>query len=154
MPAFTPKSDKELNEENLWPEAEYDFEVIKADDKKFNTGSLGIALSIRLYDQDGAMRMVNDNLVFTDRAMFKVSQFCKCVGLYEQYKAGRLDAADCQQRSGRLKLGIEPEGEYPAKNKVKTYIVPKEMRKPAQAQAAKVTAPALQANSEPDDCPF
>jgi hypothetical protein len=150
MPSFKPKSDSELNSERLLPKAEYDFEVTKAEDKRFSTGSEGIALTVMLFVSDGTQRLCNDNLVFSEKAMFKVSNFAKATGLYEQYKAGRIDASDCEGRVGRCKVDIEPEGEFPAKNKITTYVVPKEARKPEQKQAVKVT-PAPQAEPADDD---
>lgn len=131
MPTFIPKSDKELNDERLLPEGEYDFEVVKAENKISKPkngereGSPMIKLDIRLYLDDGAMRMVSDFLVFKESSMFKISQFSKCVGLYELYKAGKIDAEDCVGRGGKLKLKIDPEGEFPSKNSVKSYVVPK-----------------------------
>lgn len=156
MPQFTPKSDKELAAENLLPVGEYDFEILGAENKTFNTGSEGIALKVGIYTSSGAVRFVNDNLIFVDKAMFKVSQFCKCVGLYESYKAGNLDAEDCKARAGKCKIGIEPEGEYPAKNKVSSYVIPKEFKKPEQPQSLKMaTAPIAETKPEAeDDVPF
>jgi hypothetical protein len=158
MPSFTPKSDSELNAERLLPDGEYGFEILGAENKRFGTGSEGIALKVGVYLPTGACRFVNDNLVFTDKAMFKVSQFCKCVGLYERYKAGQLDAEDCKGRTGRCKLATEPEGEFQAKNKVSSYIVPKSANgepKRSQPQSAKVeTAEPKTHKTHPDEIPF
>lgn len=144
MPKFTPKSDKELNAENLLPVGEYDFEITKAINKQFQTGSQGIALTVMVFTADGTGRLVNDNLVFSDKAMFKVSQFAKATGLYEKYSQGEIDASDCERRTGRCKVDIEPEGEYPAKNKIKSYVAPKANR---QAQDADSIA---REQSDPD----
>lgn len=135
MPKFSPKSDKELNEANLLPVGEYDFEISKAENKTFRSGSTGIALTVMVYTPDGTARLVNDNLVFSDAAMFKVSQFSKCVGLYEKYSAGDIDASDCVHRSGKCRVDIEPEGDYPAKNKIKSYVVPKLKRENQPAES-------------------
>jgi hypothetical protein len=162
MPQFNPKSDKEIAAENLLPAGEYDFEIIGAENKRFSTGSEGIALRVGVYTSTGAQRFVNDNLIFQDNCMFKVSNFAKSVGLYDAYKAGNIDAQDCIGRSGKCKLKIEPEGDYPAKNSVASYVAPKaanaEPRRP-QAQSVRVTpAPAaagtVAANSDEDPIPF
>lgn len=152
MPSFIPKSESDLNAERLLPKGEYDFEIGKAENKRFSTGSEGIALTVNIFTQDGAIRLVNDNLIFMESCMFKLSNFCKATGLYEHYKAGRLDAADCVGRNGRCKLDIEPEGEYPAKNKVTSYVVPKDQRRPAPARPSSPT-PATNPPDE-DDVPF
>lgn len=143
MPTFKPKTDKELQAENLLPIGEYDFEILGAENKTFRTGSEGIALKVGVFTSSGAQRFVNDNLIFQDNCMFKVSNFCKCVGLYEAYKAGNLDAEDCKGRGGKLRLKIEEEGEYPAKNVVANYVAPKAANaepKRSQPQSAKVTS--------------
>jgi hypothetical protein len=145
MGCFTPKSDSELNSERLLPKGEYDFEVSKAIDKTFKSGSIGIALTVTVFQPDGTCRLVNDNLVFTDAAMFKVSQFSKCVGLYEKYSQGEINAIDCERRSGRCKVDIEPEGEFPAKNVIKGYVVPK-----VKPQAQSPDSIAKEQESNPD----
>lgn len=167
MPSFRPKTDKELAAENLLPiDPIYDFEVMGAElTRSKSSGNEMIALKVGVFTETGACRFVNDNLVFTEKAMFKVSQFCKATGLYERYKAGNLDAEDCKGRTGKLKLGIEPEGEFPAKNKVASYIIPKPANgeaAPRQAQSARVATdtqrpatPPVAANSDDSDAiPF
>lgn len=156
MPSFNPKSESELNAERLLPKGEYDFEIGKAVNKQFSTGSQGIALTLNVYQPDGTFRLVNDNLIFMDSCMFKVSNFCKATGLYEHYKAGNLDASDCEGRGGKCKLDIEPEGEYPAKNKVTSYVVPKEQKRPSQPQAVKIKTEVKAAEPAPvdEDVPF
>lgn len=147
MASFTPKSDSELQNERLLEIAEYDFSIIKAEDKKSKTtGAEMIALTVGVYTGEGdRQQWVNDFLVFTDKAMFKVSQFCKATGLYGLYKAGNLSARDCHGRVGRCKVGIEPERDgYPAKNKITSYVIPKE------ANAAASDEPPLR---EPDFIP-
>lgn len=137
------------------PVGEYNFEIIGAENKRFSTGSDGIALKVGVHTDTGAVRFVNDNLVFTDKAMFKVSQFCKCVGLVTQYEAGELDAEDCKGRVGKLRISVEPEGEYPAKNKVAGYIVPKSG--PAAQVATSASSPPPEPPNPPaeeDDIPF
>ena len=154
MPSFTPKSDSELNAERLLPKGEYDFEIGKAENKLFKTGSQGIALTLNVYTPDGSIRLVNDNLIFMDSCMFKVSNFCKATGLYEHYKAGNLDAQDCVSRAGKCRIDIEAEGEFPAKNKVTSYVVPKEQRKAPQPQAAKVVVATKATEPDSDETPF
>lgn len=158
MPRFTPKSDNELNAERLLPEGEYDFEVSKAVDKTFKSGSVGIALTLMVFTPDGTSRIVNDNLVFSESAMFKVSQFSKAVELYEKYTLGEIDAADCEGRTGRCKVGIEPEGEYPAKNKIKSYVVPKSVKATATAPVMKpltsLNSPLTLTPPQDEDVPF
>jgi hypothetical protein len=135
VPKFSPKSDSELNAEKLLPAGEYDFEVTKAINKTFRSGSVGIALTVMVYAPDGTRRLVSDNLVFSDATIFKLSQFSKCVGLYEKYQQGEIDAADCEGKAGRCKLDIEPEGEFPAKNRIKSYVVPKAKREAQNADS-------------------
>lgn len=150
MPTFKPKTDKELQAENLLPVGEYDFEILGAENKTFRTGSEGIALKVGVFTSTGAQRFVNDNLIFQDSCMFKVSNFAKCVGLYEAYKAGNIDAQDCVGRTGKCKLKIEEQGEYPAKNTVASYVVPKAANAgPSRAQAQSVRVTPTQRPAQP-----
>lgn len=157
MPTFTPKSDSELQSERLLPKGEYDFEILKAENKISKTSGAGmIALTVGVYTGNGdRQQWVNDNLVFVEKAMFKVSQFAKATGLYQLYKAGRIDAQDCVGRGGRCKVDIEPEGDYPAKNKITSYVAPKEVAPlaresaPAPVQSQTATPPPAE-----DDVPF
>lgn len=135
---------------NVWPKGEYDFEVIKAEraisgDKSKTPGTEFIKLNLKIYADDGACKFVNGILHPAMEA--QVRHFCAAGGIIDKYETGSLTADDCVGVSGRVKIKIKPaEGNFPEKNEVADYIVPK-----AREEAAAV---ALPATPEDDDVPF
>jgi hypothetical protein len=123
---FTPKSDKELAEEKLAPEGEYGFEVSGAVDKQSKAGNDMIELTLRIYKPDGNFFLLSDYLM--EAMLYKISHACRACGIYEKYESGNLVAEDFIGKTGRLKLGIQKDktGQYPDRNAVKDYIVPKD----------------------------
>lgn len=142
---FTPKTDKELAEQNLLPEGVYDFEVMDAKDQRSKAGNEMIAIKLRLWASDGSERHVYDYLM--ESMAFKLKHFADVSGLSTQYAAGRLSAQDCLNGSGKLKLIIKKDktGQYADQNAVKDYVTEK-----------KEIAPAPSNNEAPveDDVPF
>lgn len=118
---FTPKSEKEINDERLLPEGEYSFEVSGAEAAQSKKGNDMIVLTVRVYKPDGSFVLVTDYLL--EAMLYKLLHFCQAVGLEEKYNQGILDANDCIGKTGVLKLKIDPEGDYPAKNSIKDYVV-------------------------------
>lgn len=120
---FTPKTDKELAEENLLPKGDYDYEVAEAiDTTSKKSGAEMISLKLRIYHGEGGGRLVNDYLL--ESMAGKLKSFCDSHGLQRQYEAGTLCAADCIERTGSVAIGIEKDksGKYPDKNTVFRYV--------------------------------
>lgn len=116
-----PKSEKELQEANLAPAAEYDFDVLSAEDLYSKAGNPMIKVKIGLYVGDKVRNHVYDYLLAAMEA--KLRHFCDTTGLLSRYESGQLEAADCVGRSGRAKIVIEPaKGSYAAKNVVRDYV--------------------------------
>lgn len=119
---FAPKTEKEVQESGLVPIAEYDFDVLDAEDTiSKKSGNPMIKINIGLYIDGQVKNRVFDYLLPAMEA--KLRHFCDTVGLLSQYEAGQLEAADCVGRSGRAKIGIDPaKDSFPAKNVVKDYV--------------------------------
>jgi hypothetical protein len=147
---FQPKTEKEIAEQGLWPKGEYDFEVVKAEravsgPQSKSPGTEFIKLNMRIFNQGGAFKFVNAILHPAMDAQLR--HFCVVGKLLEQYETGSLVAEDCADVSGRLKLRVkDAEGNFPAKNEVSDYIVPK----------VEEAAPASTSTPPPpdDDVPF
>lgn len=162
MPQFVPIPQSELKRNRLLPKGKYDFEILRAENKTFNSGSQGIALKVGVFNENGGQQWIDDYLVFVDKAIFKVADFCACVGLQDKYEAGELDARDCVGRSGQCRVGIEEQDGYEPKNKITGYIAPKAANaepQRSQPQSAKVTptqrpAPAPAPVDDKDTLPF
>jgi len=148
---FTPKTEKEIAESNLLPEGEYPFEISSGADKISKSGNEMIELWVRVYKPDGSFNQVADYLL--ESIAYKLRHAAEACGLLDKYEAGTILGTDFIGKTGMLKLGItkDKNGQYPDKNGIKDYIVPKEGE-------AKVSIPkdALQKTIDPmaDDIPF
>lgn len=132
---FTPKTEREIAEEGLLPEGEYDFEVIAAEEAISKAGNEMIVLRLRVFDQDGDQRTIRDWLMSDNHR--KLRGACETMGLLDRYDAGSLDAADFIGRVGRVKLVIRKDktGQYPDQNGVAFYVRPgDEKRQPARGR--------------------
>lgn len=149
---FTPKTENQLIAEGLMPAGEYDFRVITATDgTSKNSGKPMITLELEVFDADGRGRKCRDYLM--ESMGFKLRHFAFATGLGGNYEAGKLEAADMVERTGKLELKVEPEKNgYPARNGVKDYVVPEAGEQP-EPKPVKTTKPAA-AGPTDDEPPF
>jgi hypothetical protein len=131
MPTFEPRSDEELNA--LIPDKTVcNFEVVSATEKKTNAGNPMLKLNLKLWTPDGKTKFVWDYLIFDmESAEWKIKNFCKAVGMDEQYKMGLLEAYHCEGKCGSLMVAIKRDknGVYPDDNEVKQYLIEKDKPK-------------------------
>lgn len=149
----------ELKRNRLLERGQYDFEVRKAENKRFQTGSTGIALTCAVFTPNGGEKWIDCNLVFAEKALFQVADFCATTGLTAHYESGNLDANDCIGRGGKCRVGIEEKDGYEPRNKITGFVAPKAANvEPArsQPQSAKVTVepPKKTHKTDPDEIPF
>jgi len=116
---FTPKTEKQIAEENVIPDGLYDFEVATSEEKVSKNGNDMIVLNLKVYDVTGRFVFVTDYLL--ESFLPKLLAFCKEAGLRGSYDDGTLCAEDLPQRTGKVQIAIEQKGDYPAKNVVKWY---------------------------------
>lgn len=118
---FEPKTEEQINEENLMPAGVYDFEIVEASDEvSQNSGQEMIKLKIKTFNAKGSARFLFDYLVAN--LQFKSIQASKACGIYDKYEKGELYAHDFVGKCGKFELGIqEASGQYPARNSVKRY---------------------------------
>lgn len=123
---FTAKSDKEIAEERLLPEGQYPFEISGGEDTTSKAGNDMIKLTVRVFKDDGTFSLVTDYLM--EQMMFKLKHACDACGLSEKYKSGELLGSDFIGKTGELKLKIQKDttGNYPDKNSIADYVVPKD----------------------------
>lgn len=121
---FTPKSEQELASGDLVPAGTYDFEVKSAEETVSKSGNDMVKLSIWIFSESGAKRVVFDYLVGTEAAQFKVRGFAAAVGLLEEYDGGEMEAIDMEGKVGRCKIVVQKDttGQYSDKNSVASYI--------------------------------
>lgn len=155
---FEPKTEEEIARESLFPEGEYDFEVIDAIDATSKSGNEMITLSLKLFVEDET-RVIKDWLVAGSSR--KIRQFCESTGIMDNYNKGQFYAADLPGLTGRCKIKFDKGGNgYDPSNKVAWYVKPeaegyRPERAPADQPARPVTPsrPASDQSTE-DDLPF
>lgn len=152
---FTAKSEEQIELEGLLPEGEYDFQVLEASDQISKKGNEMIKLYLNVFDAQGKPRRVVDYIM--EAFPKKLIHFCKHTGLEQSYASGSITAYECVDKTGRVRLTIEPAGEYPAKNAVVDYVEGfKFAPKPATVKPAQPTAPEpiMLDTTADDDMPF
>lgn len=97
----------------------YAFIVGNAEETESRAGNAMIKLQL-LVTPDGFDNPVTvyENLVFTDKALWKIEQFCNCVGLEDAFKiseeTGRalidLDPFDCLNKQGLAEFELNDKG--------------------------------------------
>lgn len=134
MPSFelSPELENELMSEGkkeypLLPEGDYPFQVIEAVDATSKAGNPMINMTLSVWDNDGKPSKVWDRLVFTEKALFRVRNFCKATGLDKNWEARKVNREDVEDTHGKVHIKIEPASTvngvtYKAKNAVDYYI--------------------------------
>lgn len=144
---FKPKSEKQLTEDRLAKDGDYDFQVLECSDETSKSGNTMIKLKLGIFHGDALRWHVYDYLV--PQMEVKLRHFCDCTGLLADYESGTLSAQLCRGRAGRCRIVIEEgEGGYQDKNVVKDYILRK-----AKPLAPPMVQPAATGGQE-DDVPF
>jgi hypothetical protein len=147
---FTPKTERELAEEGLIPAGTVcDFEVIEAEEKQSRAGNDMVALQLKVWRPNGSTTTLRDWLVSNFPG--KLMSFANSTSMRDAYDAGEMTADAMVGRCGKLKVGIEEaNGDYPARNKVASYVKSDAQPDPARGGGAKPGGkPALD-----DDIPF
>lgn len=126
---FQSKTENQLAEANLIPEGTYPFEVIKAiDGKSKSSGADMITLKLKIFQDADSGILLEDYLL--ESVGYKLFHFCAYNGLTKQYENGTLVAADCEGKTGYVKVGHQAgkdKGDgsgdcWPTKNTVKDYV--------------------------------
>ncbi len=157
---FEPKTREELS--NLLPEGNYQGTIDNAEEKESSGGNSMIVLRVGVYDNEGNKRIITDRLILIESMQWKLFDFCESADLMDRYESGELSANDCIERTVHCKVvRKKAEGEYPEKNEIKTYYLPKGGNpKPAPVKAAapknsRTTAPVGAGKPKDDgDVPF
>lgn len=134
----------ERREYPVLPEGRYQFEVVKVTGNEFQprVGSkigkcaeIDVQLRVEGKDQDVN---VFDRLYSDPRTIWKMTAFAKCIGIFEAGMTPGQILRKSEGCIGQADITLRPAtDEYPARNEVKSYIVP-----------------AAKAAPEKDDLPF
>lgn len=122
---FDPLSEEQIQQASLIQDGVYPYQVIKSEDKISKAGNEYIALTIKVWDNEG-----KEHLIFTNMALIKLlKHFCDVNNMQEIYAKGEITADQFLNKTGgNVVITMEPEkpnpngGYYPPKNIVKDYI--------------------------------
>jgi hypothetical protein len=131
------------------PEGDYNFVVDEAGEKTSQKGNAMIEIQL-LVEHDGAKVRVFDNLVFTQKAFFKIDEFRRATG--EKLKEGEkvnFEAEDCVDRKGKVHLYVD-EFEGRVRNKVDCYLPPDQPPGTVPTRSTRKRG----SSKDPDDIPF
>lgn len=118
---FKAKTEKEIQENNLLREGEYNFDVLTGTDEiSKNSGNPMIKIKIGIYINGKIKFSLFDYLTAGMEA--KLRHFCDTVGLLSEYEKGVLTGDMLSGRSGKCKIAIEKNDDYPPRNFVKDYV--------------------------------
>lgn len=98
---FTPVSEEDLDKMN--PSFEYgnnDFQIKEAVNAVSKKGNDMIVLDLKLWDKNGSSRMAKCWLVFTDKMMWKIKNFCAAIEKPEWYEKGNIPEDELTDMSG------------------------------------------------------
>ena len=145
---------------SVFPKGEYPFTILEIN--AFETSRAGnqmLPLKLEFRDADGNTSNVFENLVFTEKALFKINQFLAAVGVP---KGTRINWHDgeflkyLKAKSGRALLGVEhytdKGGKEREKNVVERFVYEGTSKRDDGPPAHKATPPVEEV--EDDDIPF
>lgn len=133
---FDPKTQEQLDADNLKPGVAYDFEVIKATDGTSKAGNEMISLEMSVFTPSGKRRTIRDWLV--SAMEHKLRHFAFATGLGPAYEAGGFEAQECFGRTGKVILKKERDGD---RLEVKDYVESETMTQTPARQPDPARAP-------------
>lgn len=117
MATFTTGTPSQGASGPILPAGEYPFEVVNAKEARSKNGNDMIELKL---DINGSK--IYDNLVFTDKAFWKIDQFLKAVGAHPgEGKDITVEADDLIGHKGTCKLRVGKTDKGNERNEVESY---------------------------------
>lgn len=104
---------------------DYRFRVVNATEKTAReSGNPMIEIEARVLNPDGSEgRKIYDNLVFTEKALWKIDQFMAAIGAHPgEGKTINIDAEDLIGREFRATVGIEKDRKDRDRNVIESYL--------------------------------
>lgn len=107
---------------DLLPDGDYDATVINLEAKTSKSGNAMLVATLDVYGADGNSRTVQDYLLDTREAAWKLKRFCVAIG--HDYKSGALDEAEVSRQQPNIVVRIfteEGKGDFEPRNRVRAY---------------------------------
>lgn len=110
---FQPKSEKEIAEAGLWPNGEYDFEVLEAEEAADKNGNDMFKLRVKIFKEDGGSQNTFD-YVSGAWMEFKLRHLAEACGVLDDYEKGEIEAYQLVGKTGRCKVNVSKDktGQY------------------------------------------
>lgn len=120
---FTPKTEKELNEANLWEKGIYAFEILEAEETTSKTGKDMIKMKVKIYNGDKSQILFD--YLLPDTMEYKLRHLCDACNLITEYETGNLEAYNLVGKTGKAKIGISVDktGQYADRNSINDFVV-------------------------------
>jgi len=121
---FKAKSEKELAEANIWPNGEYPFEILEAEDATDKNGDDMFKLKVKVFKDNGATQNIFEYVSGTWME-YKLRHLAEVCGLLADYETGEIEAYQLVGKTGTCKLNVSKDktGQYPDKNGIADYVV-------------------------------
>lgn len=139
------KYDPNAKQDAILPPGEYDATVVAAEERQSKSGNDMIELKLAVYDKDGTEYPVDDYLVSSPRALWKLEKFCESAGLV--FGAGELTAIQTEGCNVRVNIGVEKRQGFRDQNKVWDYL-------PKNGTTTRPVAPPIAAEYQDEDLGF
>lgn len=112
---------------DLFPDGEYKYEVMKAEEQQSQAGNDMIKLEVKIFDARGRSTIIFNYLLGGN---YRLKHICSTNGLLGQFKTGQVDAHMLVGLKGVCKVGIDKgkpgkDGKmYDDKNTILDYLPP------------------------------
>ncbi len=111
--------DETLQERDLAPQGEHQFEVIRAEELLSKKQIPMIKLTLKIVRNESTYWVVD---YLSESILWKIKHFMAAIGLKDNYSIGELSAEDCLGRNGMVKIVQEYSDKYGIQAIVSKYI--------------------------------
>lgn len=147
MEISKPLSKEESKNGDVIPEGVYSFTVADAAEAVSKAGNDMIKVKLKLFMPDGSERIKIDYVM--EAMKYKMAHFFDCLGLWDDYQSGAVDADDCIGKSGQVKIIVKD-----GQSDVKDYILDDTQQAAKQERKASEAKKTAKADGFNDDVPF
>lgn len=155
---FDPNDVGEQPQRKLIGEGEYDFEVMDAENTVFKDDDgehKQIKLKLRIFADEGSI-VLNTWVGYPVNKLWRLRDFCRCVGLEKAWESGEVTPDDCVGKAGECVVGIWKE-----RNTIRKFLPEYHEvgdSKPKKSKGVKTTAGKFYSDideaAKEDDFPF
>lgn len=119
---------------NLWEDGIYDYEITEAEETiSKSSGNEMFHLTVKVFQPTGQWKLIDNYLVLSEKAAWKIREFCQSCGLMDAYETGSLMEGEIVGRTGLCEVATDKgKGDFPPKNVIRQWMM---KEKPASAAA-------------------